>query len=424
MVEITIGSVVYLRPPCPQLPFNVRSTTQDTVTIETTVPLEAVSSKKLEKTMSPMLVHELRALYEEAKTTDDPNSLRQKIAAIFQPLTASDATELAHAFGIRAGVGTKSGALQKVTDRIMDRYEQFQRMNRVNMSQKYLHTNANGVKVQIFHYGDGWGWSPADGGYRKEGPYDTEEDAKEASNKLKYLRCKSIKGYFGRFKNADEAQAAADEANIEEKNGANDWTVEEVEEKAFKRRYTNLQPVFLESTGEWMIADNGVILLHQGPFYNEQEARRAIGLMYEWDTEEYHNRRPSQRKGCHGPFDTEQQAKEASNTYTGKRFRVKSVKGYFGRFKNADEAQTAADEANIEEKNGADDWEVEEVEEKGVAADTVMFDALINESVSKIREASRLALQMKANAAARSLEDALNKVRDARRIFADEQLQA
>lgn len=44
-------------------------------------------------------------------------------------------------------------------------------------------------------------------------------------------------------------------------------------------------------------------------------------------------------------------------------YRVKSVSkngSFFGRFKSLDEAQSAADEANAEQKNGATDWEPEE----------------------------------------------------------------
>ena len=43
-------------------------------------------------------------------------------------------------------------------------------------------------------------------------------------------RCKSSKGYFGRFKSIDDAEAAAEAANIEEKNDTDDWESEEVSE--------------------------------------------------------------------------------------------------------------------------------------------------------------------------------------------------
>lgn len=64
-------------------------------------------------------------------------------------------------------------------------------------------------------------------------------------------------------------------------------------------------------------------------------------------------------------FDTRTEAEAAArDRRLGKMYRCKSSKGYFGRFKSIDDAEAAADAANVEEKNDADDWEAEEVVEE------------------------------------------------------------
>jgi len=91
-------------------------------------------------------------------------------------------------------------------------------------------------------------------------------------------------------------------------------------------------------------------------------------------------------------------------------FRCKSIKGWFGKFKSMDEAQTAADEANLEQKNGAGDWVAEEVEEKGPSS----FTDALDEAERVLNKALGIAQQAGFIGAPKHLQRALESVRAAR----------